>query len=100
MKMIRTVARPQEDGAPSVTKVLPYARIYLGDLLSQCMAAGFGLRECGLLMRLLFVQHVRGSIPADPVELLRLADDANPDEIEAVVETFFPLTPDGRHRVN
>jgi uncharacterized protein YdaU (DUF1376 family) len=75
-------------------QALPYARIFLNDILGECIAHGLSLRARGILLNLLWVQHMNGgSIPADLRELRRLVgDDAEPEEIEAVVAHFFPLT--------
>lgn len=81
-----------------MAKALPYARVYLNDLLGECHAHGLGVRDRGILFTLLWAQHMNGgSIPADPRELRRLiGDDAQLEEIKSVVAHFFPLTEKGR----
>lgn len=79
-------------------KALPFAPVYLNDLLGECVARGFGLRERGILFHLLWVQHLNdGTIPSDIRELKRLlGDEATADEIKAVLGAFFPLMATGR----
>jgi uncharacterized protein YdaU (DUF1376 family) len=79
-------------------KPLPYARIYVSDLMSECLARGLGQRERGVLFSLLWLQHVEeGSIPASLRELRRrIGDDAKDAELATVIKHFFPITGDGR----
>jgi integrase len=48
---------------------LPYGQVYLNDLFGVCIAHGLSLRAQGILFRLLWVQHMRGAIPAEIGEL-------------------------------
>jgi hypothetical protein len=82
-----------------MTKALPYAPIFLNDLLGECAAAGLGFRERGIVLTLLWIQHIAGALPADPRELRRLVGgDARLNEIRRVVNIFFPVSADGRRR--
>jgi hypothetical protein len=84
-----------------MSKPLPYAPVYLNDLLGECLAEGLGFRERGILLSLLHVQHVSGAIPADLRAIKRrLGGDARLTEIRVVVDLFFPITDDGAPRVN
>jgi uncharacterized protein YdaU (DUF1376 family) len=84
-----------------VGKALPYAPIFLNDLIGECVAEGLGFRARGILLSLLHVQHLSGAIPADLRAVRRLlGGDAEPGEIKAVVELFFPLTEDRNRRMN
>jgi uncharacterized protein YdaU (DUF1376 family) len=77
---------------------MPYARVYLSDLMAECIARGLGPTERGILFTLLWVQHTDGgTIPANLRELRRrLAADVKDPELMAVVTHFFPLVGEGR----
>ena len=41
-----------------MTKALAYAPIFLNDLLGECVAEGLGFRERGIVLTLLWIQHI------------------------------------------
>jgi hypothetical protein len=79
-------------------KPLPFARIYVSDLMSECLARGLGQSERGVLFSLLWLQHVEeGTIPASLRELRRrIGEDTKEAELATVVKHFFPIAGDGR----
>lgn len=82
-------------------KQLPYGAVYFNDLLGECIAEGLGCAERGVLFTLLWLQHMAGSIPADPRAIRRhIGADATLMQIRTVIDLFFPLTADGERRAN
>jgi hypothetical protein len=80
-------------------RALPWGRTYWSDLLAQSYAHGLSACERGVLFTLLGTQQVRGSIPADVRDLLRLVgDDVTTPQLRLVLDLFFPICGDGQRR--